>query len=78
MDKRDEKLAGINRVLDAVLDQRVALHMERAETAISVPHYMAGLKACREVESLLEAERRALGATSSLAFDLSIAASGSV
>lgn len=73
MDKREEKLAGINRVLEAVLDQRVALHRERATKAIPVPHYIAGLKACREVESLLEDERRALGVTSSLAFDLSIA-----
>lgn len=71
MTSTEDKLAGINRVLDAALDQRVHLHSDRLADRISVPHYLAGLRAIRDVEGVLEPERRRLGASGSRALELS-------
>lgn len=72
MSATEEKLAGINRVLDAALDQRVHLHSDRLASRIAVPHYLAGLRAVRQVENALEVERGKLGATRSRASELSL------
>lgn len=66
----DEKLAGINQVLDAALDQRVRLHSDRLADRTTATQYLAGLRAVREVENALEPERRRLGAAQSRAYEL--------
>lgn len=40
--------------LDAVLDLRVLLHHERRDGRLTVPDYLAGLRAARDVERDLE------------------------
>lgn len=70
MSATEEKLAGINRVLDAALGQRIHLHSDRMAGLIGVPEYLAGLRAVRDVENALEPPRRELGAEHSRAFEL--------
>jgi hypothetical protein len=67
-------LAALNARLDPALDDRVRLHTERRAGRITVAEYLAGLKAVRDLEDELEPQRRALGASSTRAFELSIEA----
>lgn len=67
-----EIVIGVNRVLDLIIDERVALHRDRAFGHIDVSTYLAGLQACRVTEAILEETRRRNGATCSRAFELVI------
>lgn len=57
-------------VLEAALDERVSLHRLRRGHEISVPDYLAGLEAVRNVEDILEPLRREQGAVESRAMGL--------
>lgn len=56
--------------LDAAIEHRLILHKLRKSAELDVPSYLAGLKAVRKVEELLEPLR---GVPSSRAFELSVA-----
>lgn len=45
---------GIVATLDAAIELRVACHRERAADRLTVPEYLAGLRAARAIENLLE------------------------
>jgi hypothetical protein len=66
----DAVLQQLNRTVDAWLRVRVAAHRARADAALAVPLYLRALRVVRDVESVLEPRRAALGATSSRAFEL--------
>lgn len=53
------------------LDRRVQAHERRRTGRTDVPTYLSELRIVREAEARIEEQRRALGARTSLAFEIS-------